>query len=184
MTIIKRTGLRLGWVAGPKKVMKCIQNIHGNASVCVNLPLQVGLAKFLRYSPFLFLLKINTISEPHSPRHDADFAARNKIRRKLQKRRDLFMKLFHSLPALKKCTNKNVPTGAFYYFPDIRCYLNTKVKKTNITEGQEADKDEYIHIKTDSDLAMYLLSEAKVVTIPGSSFLREGHFRLAFSRYG
>ena len=123
------------------------------------------------------------VSEPHPPRHDTDFAARNKIRRKLQKRRDLFMKLFHSLPALKKCTNKNVPTGAFYYFPDIRCYLSTKVKKTNITESQESDKDEYIHIKTDSDLAMYLLSEAKVVTIPGSSFLRDGHFRLAFSRY-
>jgi aspartate/methionine/tyrosine aminotransferase len=39
-----------GWVAGPAQIIRVIANVHGNATSCVNLPVQVGLAQFLRYT--------------------------------------------------------------------------------------------------------------------------------------
>lgn len=89
------------------------------------------------------------------------------------------MRIFYSLPALKKCVGKNTPNAAFYYFPNITCHLNTQVNEVD-KEGKEVTTT----IQTDTDLSLYLIREAKVVTIPGSSFLRAGHLRLAYARYG
>ena len=59
------------------------------------------------------------------------------------------------------------PEGAFYLFPNISSYLNC-------SDGKH-------EIKNSFDVAMYLLNEAKVATVPGSSFGAEGFLRLSYS---
>lgn len=59
------------------------------------------------------------------------------------------------------------PKGAFYLFPNIKNYFG---RSTSI-----------FRIEHSFDLAMYLLYEAKVATVPGSAFGTEGYLRLSFS---
>ncbi len=59
------------------------------------------------------------------------------------------------------------PEGAFYIFPDVSQFLNKKFK------GNE--------IKNSFDLSIYLIEEAKVVTVPGSVFGAEGFLRIAYA---
>ncbi|MCL4549007.1 MAG: pyridoxal phosphate-dependent aminotransferase [Bacteroidetes bacterium] len=59
------------------------------------------------------------------------------------------------------------PKGAFYLFPNVESYFG---KSTSV-----------FRIEHSFDLAMYLLHEAKVATVPGSGFGAEGHLRLSYS---
>jgi len=59
------------------------------------------------------------------------------------------------------------PEGAFYLFPNISKYFH---KSTSLFK-----------IENSFDLAMYLLHEAKVATVPGSAFGSEGYLRLSYS---
>ena len=59
------------------------------------------------------------------------------------------------------------PEGAFYLFPNISKYFH---KSTPLFK-----------IENSFDLAMYLLHEAKVATVPGSAFGSEGYLRLSYS---
>jgi aspartate aminotransferase len=59
------------------------------------------------------------------------------------------------------------PEGAFYLFPNISDYFH---KSTHLFK-----------IENSFDLAMYLLYEAKVATVPGSAFGSEGYLRLSYS---
>ncbi len=74
---------------------------------------------------------------------------------------------------LSKCY-LHEPDAAFYFFANVRHYLHTFV---------EREDGEIIHIENDNDLALYLLLEARVVTIPGSAFLFPGHLRIAYALY-
>ena len=60
------------------------------------------------------------------------------------------------------------PSGAFYFFPDMRPYCGRRTP-----EGQL--------INTDEELALYLIEDANVVTVPGSKFQRPGHLRFAYA---
>lgn len=60
-----------------------------------------------------------------------------------------------------------MPEAAFYAFADARKYLNTVTP-----EG--------LHIRTDIELARYLLEKAHVAVVPGTYFFAPGNFRLAF----
>lgn len=60
-----------------------------------------------------------------------------------------------------------MPEAAFYAFADATKYLNTLSP-----EGRE--------IKTDIDLARYILETAHVAVVPGTYFFAPGNFRLAF----
>ncbi|GEM_PF-28946 len=60
-----------------------------------------------------------------------------------------------------------LPEAAFYAFADARSYLDTTAP-----DGRE--------IKTDVDLARYLLDAAHVAVVPGTYFYAPGNFRLAF----
>lgn len=73
----------------------------------------------------------------------------------LQKRRDAAYRL------ARKWSNCIKPAGAFYLFPDISAKLN---------KGQTA-----------TDVAIYLLNEAKVAVMPGEAFGVENHLRIAFA---
>ena len=60
------------------------------------------------------------------------------------------------------------PSGAFYFFPDMRGYHSRRTP-----EGQR--------LNTDEELALYLIESANVVTVPGSKFQRPGHLRFAYA---
>ena len=142
---VSGTGLRLGFIAGPRAVMGTIANVEGNTSSCVNLPTQKGYAHFLR--------------------KDADLRLRYEIRDALCIRRDALVKRFSELVA---DTVWERPSGAFYFFPDMRAYCGRRTP-----QGQFID--------TDEALALYLIENANVVTVPGSKFQRPGHLRFAYA---
>jgi aspartate aminotransferase len=78
------------------------------------------------------------------------------------KLRDRVLDGFKSIPGLT-CT---VPQGAFYVYPNISAFL-----------GKGG-------IKSASDLAAKLLSEAHVVVVPGEAFGTENHIRLSYAVSG
>ena len=142
---VSGTGLRLGFIAGPEAVMGPIANVAGNTSSCVNLPTQKGYAHFLR--------------------KDADLRLRYQIRDALYMRRNALMKRFNELV---KDAAWERPSGAFYFFPDMRFYCGRRTP-----DGQP--------LNTDEELALYLIESANVVTVPGSKFQRPGHLRFAYA---
>lgn len=81
-----------------------------------------------------------------------------------RERRDLLVKLLREIPGMQV----DMPDGAFYVFPDISSYLGRK------TPGGET-------LKADTDLCMYLLREARVALVSGSSFGNEHCIRLSYA---
>ena len=142
---VSGTGLRLGFIAGPEAVMPAIASVEGNTSSCVNLPTQKGYARFLR--------------------KDADLRLRHEIRDALLVRRGALIKRFSELV---KGAVWERPSGAFYFFPDMRFHCGRRTP-----EGQPLD--------TDEALSLYLIESANVVTVPGSKFQRPGHLRFAYA---
>ena len=142
---VSGTGLRLGFVAGPEAVMGAIANVEGNTSSCVNLPTQKGYAHFLR--------------------KDADLRLRHQIRDALLVRREALMERFNELVTGAAWER---PSGAFYFFPDMRPYCGRRTLKGQL-------------LNTDEELAFYLIESANVVTVPGSKFQRPGHLRFAYA---
>lgn len=59
------------------------------------------------------------------------------------------------------------PEGAFYLFPNVSSFFN---------KSFESEK-----IKDSTDLAMFLLNNAKVATVPGIAFGAEGYIRISYS---
>jgi aspartate aminotransferase len=75
------------------------------------------------------------------------------------KLRDRVLEGFKTIPGLT-CT---VPQGAFYVYPNVKNFL-----------GKGG-------IRTASDLASKLLTEAHIVTVPGEAFGTEEHIRLSYA---
>jgi len=75
------------------------------------------------------------------------------------KLRDRILEGFKTIPGLT-CT---VPEGAFYVYPNISAFI-----------GKDG-------IKSASDLAAKLLSEAHVVVVPGEAFGTDAHIRLSYA---
>ena len=142
---VSGTGLRLGFIAGPEAVMGTIANVEGNTSSCVNLPTQKGYADFLR--------------------KDADLRLRYQLRDALCVRREALTRRFSELV---KDALWDRPSGAFYFFPDMRAYCGHRTPKGKL-------------LNTDEALALYLIENANVVTVPGSKFQRPGHLRFAYA---
>ena len=80
------------------------------------------------------------------------------MRTEFEARRDLIHRLLTDIPGVKM----QKPKGAFYAFPDVSAFL-----------GED--------LKSDLDLAAYLLEEAKVAVVPGSVFQGPGHIRLSYA---
>jgi len=67
-------------------------------------------------------------------------------------RRQLVYQLLKDIPGFKV----NMPTGAFYFFPDVSAFFGHTFNGTKINSA--------------TDLSMYLLEEAKVATVTGEAF--------------
>lgn len=89
-----------------------------------------------------------------------------------RRRRDLIVRLAREIPGLKL----DEPQGAFYIFPEISAFLGKSYTVT-ATDGTETVSV----IRTDADLAMYLLEVAHVATVAGSAFCMPGYLRLSYA---
>ena len=85
------------------------------------------------------------------------------MQKAFQRRRDLIVKLAKEIPGLEV----NVPEGAFYLVPKCSSFYG---KSYN---GQT--------INNSDDLAMYLLTEAHVATVGGTSFGAPDCFRMSYA---
>ena len=81
---------------------------------------------------------------------------------KFKERRDLMVSLLNDIPGV----NCDIPGGAFYAFPDFSNYVSKSFRGKVI-------KDSF-------DLCEVILSEAKVVTVPGDGFGAPGHIRFSY----
>lgn len=90
------------------------------------------------------------------------------MRQAFRRRRDLITSLARQIPGMKL----EEPDGAFYIFPEISAFLG---KSYTAADGSVRT------IKTDADLAMYLLEEAHVATVAGSAFCLPGYLRLSYA---
>lgn len=89
-----------------------------------------------------------------------------------RRRRDLIVRLAREIPGLKL----DEPQGAFYIFPEISAFLG-KSYTVAAPDGTETVSV----IRTDADLAMYLLEVAHVATVAGSAFCMPGYLRLSYA---
>jgi len=86
-----------------------------------------------------------------------------KMRDILKKRRNLMVELFKEIPDFKT----NIPKGAFYFFADVKNYFG-KTFENNI-------------IKNDVDLCLFLLNNAHVAVVGGSSFGSPDYLRFSYA---
>lgn len=80
------------------------------------------------------------------------------MRLKFRARRDLMIEEIRKIEGM----SPPLPAGAFYVFLDVRPYLGER-------------------FPSDEDLALYLLEEALVATVPGSAFEGPGYLRLTYA---
>ena len=86
------------------------------------------------------------------------------MREDFKKRRDFMVASLQSIEGIE-CF---VPSGAFYLFPDIRSFIG----KTTVAGDM---------INSSTDLAMYLLEEHNVATVPGDAFGEPDGLRLSYA---
>jgi len=81
------------------------------------------------------------------------------LRRFIEHNRDVVLQELAALPGVKVAR----PGGTFYCLPDFRAFLGGSIARDSL------------------ELAGFLLSKARVVTVPGKDFGVEGHLRLSYA---
>jgi len=134
-------GLRLGYTLAPKEIIDSMEKMQQYSTLAPDSLAQFGLVKFLK----------ENMKEPY---------LRDVVLPHYVKKRDLMGKMLKThLPLAKTVT----PSGAFYYFVDMRPYLS----KLKLNEEEFAGR---------------LLKETGVAVIPGRFFgdNGRGHVRMTF----
>ena len=135
------TGWRLGYMAGPTWLASACNKVQGQITS--------GAASFSQYAAAVALR--------------ADQDEMSTMVTAFKKRRDLVIQLLREIPGVKV----NVPTGAFYVFPDISHYFGKS--NGNIT------------INDADDFCEMLLSEAHVGSVSGVAFGDPNCFRISYA---
>jgi len=110
------TGWRIGYSAGPQKIIKAMSKLQGQATSCAN---SIG--------QFAGIEALN-----------GDQKCVNEMLNLFKQRRDYIVKLLNELPEIT-CP---VPQGAFYAFPDFSHYLNRRSEEKLLQDT--FDISEYI----------------------------------------
>ena len=135
------TGWRLGYLAASKPIAEACNKIQGQ-----------------------FTSGSNSITQRAAMvAMDADPAILKDMVTQFEKRRDLVLSYLQRIPNIKF----NVPTGAFYLFPDVSAYFGTRFGQYTVNNGH--------------DLCMYLLQEAHVALVDGSGFGSPNCIRLSYA---
>jgi aspartate aminotransferase len=135
------TGWRVGYIAAPLEIAKACTKLQGQFTSGVN-----SIAQRAAITAML-----------------GDQEPTKEMARIYLKRRDMVLDLLNDIPGMKTY----LPTGAFYFFPDISYYIGKSDGKTTI--------------KTGDDLAMYILSAAFVSTVGGDAFGAPNCIRISYA---
>ncbi len=85
------------------------------------------------------------------------------MRLAFERRRNLVVELARAIPGW----NVNVPSGAFYLYPEVSAYFGKKYGEKVIADS--------------NDLAMFLVEVAHVATVSGDAFAMPGYIRLSYA---
>lgn len=135
------TGWRLGYMGAPEWIAKGCIKMQGQFTSGANA--------------FGQKAAIDAILGDQRPRLE--------MRKAFEKRRDLVVGLLKEIPGFKV----NVPTGAFYVFPDISAYFGK-------SDGE-------VTIRNSDDFAIYLLDKVFVAVVSGSAFGADRCMRISYA---
>jgi aspartate aminotransferase len=138
------TGWRAGFALGPKQIISAMSKLQSQSTS--------NTASMVQRASIAAL----TGSQACVGEMRADYV----------KLRDRILEGFKTIPGLT-CT---VPEGAFYVYPNVSAFLDTKGGKGGIQSA--------------TDLAAKLLNEAHVVVVPGEAFGTDAHVRLSYAVSG
>lgn len=136
------TGWRVGFAAGPKEVIGAASRLQSQNSGNPNSIAQAAALEAL-----------------NGPQEDVKVMAEE-----FRKRRQLIVERVRALPGFSL---PNVPSGAFYVFPNVSALLGTSHNGKRIDEGDA--------------FAAFLLEEAKVSTVGGNDFGAPEHIRMSYA---
>jgi aspartate aminotransferase len=136
------TGWRVGFAAGPKEVIGAASRLQSQNSGNPNSIAQAAALEAL-----------------NGPQDDVKVMAEE-----FRKRRQLIVERVRALPGFSL---PNVPSGAFYVFPNVSALLGTSHKGKRIDDGDA--------------FAAFLLEEAKVSTVGGNDFGAPEHIRMSYA---
>lgn len=111
------------------------------------------------------ILQGHSTSNPCSISQKAAVEAIKNSSHHIEKIRELYLRKRNmGIELLREIKNIKVypPEGAFYFYPDFSYYIKGKIRDTN-------------------DLVLYLIENARVVTVPGDSFGTPGFIRISFA---
>jgi aspartate aminotransferase len=135
------TGWRVGYMAAPTWLAKACEKIQGQTTGAPSSIAQRAA-----------LAAIQSTSKVIQPMVDA-----------YRKRRDLCLELLQEIPGFRS----NMPSGAFFLFPDVSDYFG-------YTNGQ-------VVMKNADVLCMYLLQEAHVSLVAGGAFGEPNCIRISYA---
>ena len=135
------TGWRLGYMAAPAWLAKACDKLQGQVTSGTNSVTQKAAVAALT----------------------GDLTPTEEMRKAFLRRRDLVHGLLGEIPGVKT----TLPTGAFYFFPDVSAYFGKSF------EGEK--------IANATDLSLFLLKDAHVATVTGEAFGSPNNIRLSFA---
>ncbi len=135
------TGWRIGYMAGPRELVMACDKIQAQITS--------GTNSFAQRASVIAL--------------QADLAPTYKMVDAYKERRDYVIASLRDMPGVKA----NMPSGAFYAFPDISDFYGK-------SDGETI-------INNDVDMSMYLLNKGHVTTVCGSAFGDTNCIRLSFA---
>ncbi len=138
------TGWRIGYIAAPQAIVKATNKIQGQYTSGICTIAQAAALKAMELSP----------------ENSSEIQAMLKA---FRGRRDMLHDMLNEIPGVK-C---NMPSGAFYVFPEVKSYYGKTDGETTITGSD--------------DLCMYLLYNAHVACVAGKAFGNDDCIRLSYA---
>lgn len=135
------TGWRIGYIGAPEWIAKACTKMQGQITSGTNCIAQRAA--------------ITAVTAPvEKIQYMVD---------KFKERRDIIIDLLNEIPNLKL----NIPSGAFYIFPDVSAYFGKTIKGVTINNA--------------SDFALFLLEKANVATVTGDAFGAPDCIRISYA---
>ena len=135
------TGWRIGYAAGPEKIIQALNKIQGQATSAPNSIAQKA-----------------SIAALCGPQTQVD-----NMRREYQKRRDYIINELNAIEGI----DCNIPSGAFYAYPDVSKLYGSKYGGQVITDSV--------------GFCAYILEKAQVALVPGLAFGTDDFVRISFA---
>ncbi|MFB9054504.1 pyridoxal phosphate-dependent aminotransferase [Formosa undariae] len=135
------TGWRVGYIGAPDWIAKACTKMQGQITSGTNCIAQQATVTALNESPERIQFMVDEF----------------KIRR------DLILDLLNDIEGFKT----NIPTGAFYVFPNVSFYFGKTLRGKTINNA--------------TDFSLYLLEEAHVATVTGEAFGNSDCIRISYA---